>query len=212
MAALAFVVCFAFVSCNKNNPDNTDVPDTDLPENDITEPVLPDDAVEDTDGSKEETQKEQELPVEVQPEKMTVTLYFPDNDALYLHAEEREIVVEKTSDNSAVDVLSAVLEELFKGPSAEGLGPSVIGEDLVNSVELSEDGTCTIDFKSDFAFLNAGGTARESFMFGSIVNSLCKIEGVERVKFNIDGNKAAEFGGHFTLEEPVSPQWDLVKE
>jgi len=137
-------------------------------------------------------------------EKITLTLYFPDSDALYLYPEQREIEVHP-------DELLAprVLEELFKGPQNEDLSPSLDGKELVLSVSVGE-GLCTVDFKEDFALLNSGGSARETFAIGSIVNSLCELEGIEKVKINIGGNTDAAFGGHFTLEAPFSPQRDLI--
>ncbi|MBR2021019.1 MAG: GerMN domain-containing protein [Clostridia bacterium] len=137
-------------------------------------------------------------------EIVTVRLYFPDNDALYLHAEERSLEVEKGE-----SLAPLVLQELFKGPESEDLSPSLDGENLVLSVSVSE-GLCTVDFASDFALLNSGGTTKEAFAIGSIVNSLCELDGIQKVKINIDGNKNAEFGGHFTLESTFSAQPDLI--
>lgn len=151
------------------------------------------------ENNSEVSQNEENL-----PEKVKLTLYFPDNDALYLHPEIREVELEKEQ-----QLCFVVLEELFKGPTDENLSPSLDGEDLVNSVTVN-DGICTIDFASDFALLNSGGTTREAFAIGSIVNSLCELDGIEEVKINIDGNKNAEFGGHFTLESTFLPQSDLI--
>lgn len=144
------------------------------------------------------------VPEEPEFETVTLTLYFPDNDALFLHEEFREVQVHKGE-----FLAPTVLEELFKGPVDENLSPCLDGKDLVNSVNVHE-GLCTVDFKEDFAILNSGGSARETFVIGSIVNSLCELEGVDRVKINIGGNDNAVYGGHFTLEAPFAPQSDLV--
>lgn len=145
-----------------------------------------------------------EVPEVPEVKKVTLTLYFPDNDALYLHPEMREVEV---SDEQLLE--KVVLEELFKGPETSELSPSLDGEDLILSVNTS-DGLCTVDFAEDFKLLNSGGTTRESFAIGSIVNSLCELDGIEQVKINIGGNVKSDFGGHFTLEEPFSPQADLI--
>ncbi len=140
----------------------------------------------------------------VETETISLTLYFPDNDALYLHPEVREVEIHKDELLAPV-----VLEELFKGPESDELSPCLDGEKLVNSVSVSE-GLCTVDFHEDFAILNSGGSTRESFAIGAIVNSLCELEGIDEVKINIGGNPDAVFGGHFTLESPFAPQTDLI--
>ncbi len=135
---------------------------------------------------------------------VAVTLYFPDNEAMYLHKETRQISL------SGKSLETAVLDELFKGPESEDLAPSLVGEDLVISVVTDENGLCTVDFTADFARLNSGGTARETFAISSIVNSLCEIGGIECVKINIEGDTNAEFGGHFTLDAPIYPNENIV--
>lgn len=145
-----------------------------------------------------------DVPEEPEFETVSLTLYFPDNDALYLHKEERVVEVKKGEFLAPV-----VLDELFKGPAVENHSPCLDGKDLVNSVSVN-DGVCTVDFKQDFAILNSGGSARETFVIGSIVNSLCNLEGIDSVKINIGGDDNAAFGGHFTLEAPFSPQTDLI--
>ena len=147
-----------------------------------------------------------EQPIDEKIEKVTLTLYFPDNEALYLYKELREVELPKDSVLAEI-----VLEELFKGPVSDNLSPSLDGENVVNSVIVS-DGVCTVDFKKDFALLNSGGSTRESFAVGSIVNSLCELEDVDEVKINIDGDTNAVFGGHFTLEFPFAAQKDLIAE
>lgn len=141
-----------------------------------------------------------------EPVATLLNLYFPDDQALYLHNEQR--VVGVTEDEQLEMV---ILEQLFKGPKNEGLSPSLEGENLINSVSTDEKGLCTVDFKGDFVLLNTGGTARESFVIGSIVNSLCSLENVNSVKINIDGNTNAEFG-HSTLDSVFTAQDDLIFE
>ena len=58
---------------------------------------------------------------ESKTETVTLTLYFPDNDVLYLHPETREIEI-----NKGEHLAPVVLEELFKGPVSENLSPSLI--------------------------------------------------------------------------------------
>ncbi len=190
---LLTAVCLAFllVSCVS----------TEIPDNIPDKPNESDTHIETDVKVEEDNTVIDEKP---EPKKVTLTLYFPDNDALYLHPELREVEIEDEQ-----RLANVILEELFKGPTDENLSPGLDGENLILSVKIA-DGLCTVDFAEDFKLLNSGGTTRETFAVGSIVNSLCELDGVEQVKINIGGNTKSDFGGHFTLEEPFSPQKDLI--
>jgi len=142
-------------------------------------------------GCKKETKKEERV------EKIEVTLYFPDENVMNLEKETREIEVEESVEKS-------VLLEVFKGPRNEKLIPSVRGDIKIISTE-TENGICIVNLSSEFTKNNTGGSAQESMAIMSIVKSLCEIEGIDKVKINIEGDENPEFGGHFSLEEPFSP-------
>lgn len=129
--------------------------------------------------------------------KAKVTLYFPDKDVMNLEKEVREIHIRGSIEKS-------ILSELMKGPESGELNPSLYGNITVISV-TTKDGLCTIDFSSEFREHNTGGSTKEYMAIMSIVKSLCEVEGIERVKINIEGEENPQFGGHFTLEEPFSP-------
>ena len=127
------------------------------------------------------------------------TLYFPDEEAMYLVPESRQLRADLNDTQKAGEILKM----LFDGPRTDNLYPSLKGDCRINSVVIC-DGTCTVDFSADFVLNNIGGSAQESFAIGSVVKSLCGLESVERVKINIDGEENAEFGGHFMLDAPFS--------
>ena len=129
--------------------------------------------------------------------KAEVALYFPDKDVMKLEKEVREIHIRGSIEKS-------ILSELMKGPESEELSPSLYGNITVISV-ATKDGLCTIDFSSELREHNTGGSTKEYMAIMSIVKSLCEVEGIERVKINIEGEENPQFGGHFTLDEPFSP-------
>lgn len=178
LALLMILICAA--ACTPSATPDVITPDT--PEE---TPVIP------SDNDENET------------EVVNITLYFPDNEALYLHKETREVEL-----NKGTSLEIAVLDELFKGPKSEDLSISLYGENLVNSVE-TKDGVCTVDFKQDFVVLNSGGTTGEGFAIASVVNSLCELDGVESVRILIDGQDDVEFG-HTILENIYKPFNELV--
>ena len=130
-------------------------------------------------------------------EKAKVTLYFPDKDVMNLEKEVREIHIRGSIEKS-------ILSELMKGPESGELNPSLSGNITVISV-ATKDGLCTIDFSSECREHNTGGSTKEYMAIMSIVKSLCEVEGIERDKINIEGEENPQFGGHFTLDEPFSP-------
>ena len=187
IALLLILMCtFALTFCTKNTCPE-DLPEV-LPENVVGDPAE-DDFEEDTSGDI----------------SFDATLYFPDTQALYLHPSEYTFGIDTNVQTKEV----AILEALFDGPGFDHLAPSLEGEDLINSVTVDENGLCTIDFKKDFVLLNTGGSSRESFALGSIVNSLCSLDYINSVKINIDGDTAHEFG-HTTLDMILVPQTDLI--
>lgn len=161
-----------------------------------------------TDETEQQTDlpENQDAPETFEEYDAELTLYFPDSEAMYLHPETRNVTVKEN-----IPLEQVVLDELFKGPSDEKLAPSLDGENLVISVSTDEEGLCIVDFTGDFVVLNSGGTTREVFAIGSIVNSLCELENVNSVKINIEGKTDAEFG-HSLLDAVILPRLDLVKE
>ena len=134
-----------------------------------------------------------------------VTFYFPDEAVMYLCPETIKVNADK-------DIfLETVVASIINGPASEDLNPSVFGDVDVLSVE-SENGLCTVDLSSEFREFNTGGTTKEVMAIYSIVNTLCALDGIEKVKINIEGEENPEFGGHFSLDEPLEFDITLMKQ
>lgn len=130
-------------------------------------------------------------------ERKTVTLYFSDNEAMYLVGEEREIIV---SEKDSVEEL--VVKELLKGPVSEHLWDTIPDGTRLISVS-TKDGICTVDFSSEFVDNSPGGTTSERMAIYSVVNTLTELEGVQKVQFLIEGKKR-EIYTHAIFNEPFS--------
>ena len=135
-------------------------------------------------------------------ESRNLLLYFTDSASQYLRGEERNL----GSDDDAVEW--AIVYELIKGPKSENLSPSVQGEVGILSIE-TKNGLCTIDLTKEFVEANTGGSAKENIAIYSLVNSLCELQTIDKVKINIEGNTEAEFG-EMLLDIPLEPNMDLV--
>ncbi len=133
------------------------------------------------------------------PETVTVTLCYPDKEFLNLQKEERTVTL--TGKGAEWDALEA----LYAGPQREDL-MALLGGTTADILSVkTEGGLCTVDLSETFVQQNTGGSTREGWALSSIVNALCSLEGIDKVKFNVEGNTAAEYGGHFTLDEPFEP-------
>ena len=140
------------------------------------------------------------------PESEEITLYFPDSAALYLHPEKRTITSE---DDKEIEKI--IVSELIAGPEDKELKPSILGSVKVLSAK-TQNGVCTVDLSAEFAQSNVGGSAKECMAIYSIVNSLCLLDSIDTVKINIEGNETPDFGGHFDLSEPLTPDTELIQE
>ncbi len=147
----------------------------------------------------------------------SATLYFADvtdKDA-YLAGEVRMI---KNTGN----IYRAVLEELIKGPSAEGLYPTLPSDTKVNSVNVS-DGMAAVDFNiriiDNFEEIPHSSTT-ETLAIYSIVNTLTEFKEIEKVKITIEGRDSGQvegyyvedFWGHIGIHEPFERNEAIIKD
>ncbi len=142
-----------------------------------------------------------------QEEKMItqeVSFYYPDDAVMYLCPETILVNTRET------EFLEAIVQTIINGPVDPELNPSISGQVNVLSATL-KDKICTVDLSEEFREHNTGGSTKETMAVYSIVNTLCGIDGIEKVKINIEGNESPDFGGHFDLSEPLPPDFSIVK-
>lgn len=128
--------------------------------------------------------------------KMTVTLYFSDNEAMYLVGEKRDVTVNEGDKPEA-----AVIRELIKGPKTDELWDVIPEGTKLLSVN-TKNGLCTIDLSSEYVDNSPGGTTSEMMAVYSVVNSLTSLEGIEKVQFLIEGKKR-EIYTHMIFDKPI---------
>ena len=144
-----------------------------------------------------------------------VTLYFADEQAEYLVPEER--AVWGVHPRNIEDLSRRIFHELLKGPENPDLHRTIHDSGKRNIVvvltgELPYTGTLILNLTSDFVRAQHGlGSAGETMAVYSMVNSLCELPGVERVKFLEEGREVEALFGHIATEQPISPRWDLVR-
>jgi germination protein M len=135
------------------------------------------------------------------------TLYFGDEYSDLLIREYRTI----TSPEEAESKASALINELIKGPRAKGTQTLPDNTRLL-SVRLSRDGLLVIDFSPELSTNHPGGTSSELITIYSVVNTLMtNVEGVEKIKILINGEKIDSLAGHIDCREPFVYSRIIVK-
>ncbi len=114
-----------------------------------------------------------------------VTLYFTDKKGKKLYAETRKASM---SDNS---IEKTVITELIKGPVFDDYYETIPENTELLGIETTE-GVCFVNFTGGFIDGIQSGSYREKILVYSVVNSLTRISGIEKVQILIDGKKPEE--------------------
>ncbi|MBI2875151.1 MAG: GerMN domain-containing protein [Firmicutes bacterium] len=126
-------------------------------------------------------------------DQKTVTLYFADFQAQFVVPEEREVSL-----TGSKTLPEAVMEEILAGPRDPYLTSPIPKGTRLLSLEVNNG----IAYVNLSRFM-VGGTAGESMVINSIVNSMVELQGIEKVQILIEGKASDTVGGHVILEEPI---------
>ncbi len=137
-------------------------------------------------------------------ETKTITLYFGNSNADKVVAEKRDVTYEKGRKIEAV-----IFEELAKGPVTKGLGNVIPKDAKVLSVE-TKNGVCNLNLSKEFIDNCHTGSAGESMIINSIVNSITEIPGNKSVQFLIEGQKRKAFV-HMVFDKPISRNTSIIQ-
>ena len=118
---------------------------------------------------------------EAQTEKF-ITLYFADESGKKLSPETRRATM---SDNS---LEKTIINELINGPVSDGLERTLPKGTKLISIETAEE-VCFVNISAPSFSSLESGSVEERLAVYSIVNSLTRIAGIEKVQILIDGKK-----------------------
>jgi spore germination protein GerM len=68
-----------------------------------------------------------------------------------------------------------------------------------------------VDFSKEIQTKHWGGSSGEAMTIFSVVNSLARLPGVEKVQFLVEGKVQESLVGHADTTQPIAPNWNLVK-
>ena len=130
------------------------------------------------------------------PQTVTATLYFGDNQAMYVLPEQRTILV-------ADEPLPTVLvKELIAGPRNGQLYKTLPAETRLLGLEI-KDGVAYVDFSKEVATKHWGGSAGELMTVASVVNTLTELPEITSVQFLVEGQVQDAIWGHGVTSEPI---------
>lgn len=132
----------------------------------------------------------------------TINLYFSTEDAMYLESEERTI----KGKNLYIEALNSVID----GPSESELSKTIPTGVEILDVSKNND-ILQVNFSEELVKNHWGGSTGERITVYSIVYTLTQFEGIDRVKFLIEGKEVDTLVGHMDLSVPVEPVSDILK-
>jgi spore germination protein GerM len=140
-------------------------------------------------------------------ERKEVLLYFSDREGEYLIGEKRKILKK----NAVKEEARETIIELIKGPEGK-LIPTLPPRTELLTLQISDAGVAKVNFNPALSKDHPGGSSAEMMTVYSIVNSLSlNFPEIKRVQILIDGKPIETIVGHLSLEQPVTPNPDLIK-
>ena len=139
-----------------------------------------------------------------QEEKISVTLYYPDIDALYLHPVQLEL--QKNN-----EWINETMKSLEEQPKDTKLTPALPSKDLIKSIRI-ENQVAYVDFDKKVLAKVQRGASIEQMMIQSIAHTLNKNVKVESIIITIDGQKEETLLGHIDILDSIKPDKNWVKE
>ena len=131
-------------------------------------------------------------------ETVRITLYFPDQNGMLLHPEERDI----PKPAGAALFLRALFAELRKGPTREGLIAVIPEKMQLRNAFLLREGEAVLDLAVD-AGLTFGSDEELSIVAALVDTTLQNVAETSRVRILINGEPAETLGGHVDLTRPL---------
>lgn len=138
------------------------------------------------------------------PAVTLLTLYFSDDQAQYLVAETREVILSKPN------MAELIFDELLAGPRRPDLRSYIPAGTRHMGLNVY-GGIAYLNLNSHFRNAHTGGSAGERMTLYSIVNSLAELADVGKVQFLLEGQYQDAILGHIDTSQPLTPRPDLVK-
>ena len=138
-------------------------------------------------------------------QKVQLTLYFSDKDAMYLVPQNVEVEIDPDE-----QIERTIINLLIAGPLDENLVSTIPKGTKIKDIYTNEGVAC-VDLSEEFVTEHSGGSAGEIHTIYSIVNSLTELPNISKVKFMIDGEVRETYKGHIQFDVLFEQNYDLIK-
>ena len=133
----------------------------------------------------------------------TADLYCVDRDLYKLIPYRVEL-----DSRSAQDSADQVIDKLIYGMKYEKIAHII--PEIKNGVTVDiRDNTAYVNFSAEMIEKHPSDIDSEYLTVYSIVNSLASIDGVDGVRFTMDGREQADFKGYLDMREMFVPNYDV---
>lgn len=135
-------------------------------------------------------------------EEVRLKLYFANEtgDALLATTRTKEY-------NTNIAVEKLIIEELIKGPNAEGVYPTINPDTKVANVTV-KDGVCYVNL--DESFLIQPNNVTPEVTIYSIANSLIEMNNVNKVQISVNGDTSILYREKFSLTTYFERNLDMM--
>lgn len=135
-------------------------------------------------------------------EEVQIKLYFANEkgDGLIATTRTKEY-------NTNISLAKLIVEELIKGPNAEGVFPTINPSTKVASVTV-KDGVCYVNL--DETFLNQIYNVTPEVTIFSITNSLVELSNVNKVQISINGDASGMYREKYSLTTYFERNLDIM--
>ena len=127
---------------------------------------------------------------------ITLTLYFATPDAANIRPEQREIP--QTNEPARL-----AMEELLAGTRSPGLVTVIPAGTKLKGFSV-RNGVAYVDVSGEILKTTNRGSANESLIVASIVNTLTEFPGIQKVQILVEGKEMETLYGHMDLSEPFT--------
>ena len=201
-AVLLAAMLMMSAGCDQQQPPSTNDPPPSEPKSTVetTSPTAPPDEKPNppkTEPPKQSETKTPSVSSNGKVEDLHVKVYYPDESGLRLVEVDREIEVTNDADKYA-----AAVAAMMTPPTEQELAEIFPKRAKLLSVDV-EDGVATVNFDQELQKHFVGGSAGETFLIGSVVNTLTNFDEVREVKILIDGKEVETLAGHMDLSAPL---------
>lgn len=135
-------------------------------------------------------------------EQVKLRLYFANKDGDKLIETTRKGVY-----SSNISMEKLIVEQLIKGPNAEGIYPTINPETKIISVTV-KDGTCYVNLDESFLKQTTGVNAEVTIY--SITNSLVELSNVNKVQISVNGETNYMFCESISLTKSFERNLDII--